>query len=383
MASAEADDSDESSDLQCEDEVGIGLDGPASPPVPAPRSEEAMDDEDINCIGKGKGRGGKGRGQGRKKLGNADSMKKCGCGKMAPLSDFPPGSRFERECNQAKDNIWYTCQSEEDRLWHKETFSNDAKTKLVLMEYFERCPRKAKKDGSLGRRPPFKLAVYRETQKKERSLLLDSVAQMMDEREYVDFWLKPKNGRRDPELSKAAFAVTYEEMFPLGKTDLKGKDVKFRQRIPQAVKDLVINRDAFHRAQEVEMKGAEVKNPDEEDLENLLKKMRAQNGNDEGLEEAFSQVRKQLSKARGSSGLTSQAHDQTAMGDIGDFRMSVTDKEDEVEKERAIKESGSQQMRVLLMGIWGRESVSGVGALGFLGVRVWGLRFLRCPGLGP
>ena len=117
-------------------------------------------------------------------------------------------------------------------------FWQPSKKKYVLAQYLPRCP-KIKKDCQ---RPPFKILVYMEEERRERALLLDSDKEMMDEYEFMSWMAKPKNGSM-----KAGEAMRLYEVYhamPGAITDLLGKHKECPRRVAIDTKTLIINRDA-------------------------------------------------------------------------------------------------------------------------------------------
>ena len=166
-------------------------------------------------------------------------MKECkGCLQMRKKEMFQQGSAYDYECRRAKKNLDYAAKAQGQVTWWTEQREDPAKMKYILAQYLQRCP-KIKKGCQ---RPPFKILVYMEEERRERALLLDSDKEMMDEYEFTSWMAKPENGSM-----KAGEAMRLYEVYhamPGAITDLLGKHKECPRRVAIDTKTLIINRDA-------------------------------------------------------------------------------------------------------------------------------------------
>ena len=156
------------------------------------REEEAANAEDANSksadaedvepppvdIWKGGGRKGKGKGGkapgGRPSLVIGGKKKYGGCGRMAPITEFTSGSKYENLCRRAQQNIRTASISQGEAPWYNETFEDEESRYGVIRNYHKQTGTTLntgaaikKKDKDVAKNPygKLKVAQYREQQR--------------------------------------------------------------------------------------------------------------------------------------------------------------------------------------------------------------------------
>ena len=166
------------------------------------------------------------------------------CNTTHPLEEFPPGSSACHNKRKAMQNIKNSAIAQGKLEWWDEVQSDATLLKKVTDNYLVRCPEPEK--GSKAKRKQFPIIQYIEELRQEQQILLDSVYEMMCERQFIAWMAKSKNGSMDPLEAAALFKTKCEEYGAI--TDKLGPTARYAQRVGVRIKDLVIHRDATIRA---------------------------------------------------------------------------------------------------------------------------------------
>ena len=190
-----------------------------------------------------------------------DGKKFCpACGKMLPVTDFPPGSG---QCGKDRKAIQVlkNCAVSQNQLpWWEETIRDPKKLKKVVAAYHARAPPAGKK-----RKEQFNILQYIEERRLESAVIFDGVMEMMSEQMYVAWMAKPKNGGMDPLEAAAEWKTLFSA--PGAITDDLGKNPKYKERVAIKKTDLVKFRDASVRSRAYIVKDKEQKKATQADID--------------------------------------------------------------------------------------------------------------------
>ena len=223
------------------------------------------DDEGSGTPVKTTKKGAKTKGKGRLKVvnkfgktkGNVKAGKKfCpACSRWLPIEEFPTGSGQCGTDRKVMQNLRNAAVAQDQVAWWEDTVKDPEKLKHAVQAYKDTLPAPGKK------RKQFVIVQYIEERRNESSVLLDGIQEMMDERHFMVWMAKPKNGCKD---ALEASAEWHKKCAAPGAIiDYKGPCEKYRKRVAIQVKDLVINRDAHIRSQGYVVKDKEVKKGDQ------------------------------------------------------------------------------------------------------------------------
>ena len=143
-------------------------------------------------------------------------MKWCpACGKYLPVACFPQGSGQCTRDRKAVQNLRVAAKNQGQDKWWIEVCSDPKQLQKVIKNYHYRCP-----EAKESKRSNFPIATYIEEIRQEHAILTDGVYEMMNERQFIHFFGKPKNGGIEAVVAASNFLVDCEAQGAI--TDMLG-----------------------------------------------------------------------------------------------------------------------------------------------------------------
>jgi hypothetical protein len=271
------------SDLEVEDLdcAGGGADGKGSDDESGPGSEGEGPGEGGKDAASSHGSSRKGtnvkRGKivdcsGKARRKTINGKKFCNpCGKWLPMDTFPVGSAHCAEDKKVCQNLKNAAIAQKQVSWWDNVLTDPDSLRKAVRAYKARCPPAVAKK----KRSTFVVMQYLEEVRQEQSLIMDGVMQMMDERHFVYWMGKAKNGSLDPREAAALWQEKYDA--PKAIKDSLGPNSKYQNRVAVKKADMLKFRDATIRAQVYQVKDKENRKAGQADID----KAEAQLGKDQ------------------------------------------------------------------------------------------------------
>ena len=190
------------------------------------------------------------------------------CGKYEPKELFPPGSGQCAAGRQIMQNLKNQSRAQGREKWWEETCADPKKLVRVCNNYKCRCP--PPPPGK--KREGFNIAVYLEEIRQEQAVLYDGIQEMMSLPHFVSWMAKPKNGSMDPQEAATERHRLHNAEGAI--TDKLGRVPKHPERVAVKKTDIITDRDAYIKAQTLQLQGKQKKNPMQEDIAKMAYSMR-------------------------------------------------------------------------------------------------------------
>ena len=224
-----------------EDEADEGSDAEAKPKAKA----KAKGRQKV--LGAKAGSGGKAKAER-----NTKDLKACtGCGKSHDKSEFPAGSAKCFLAARGIRNLRVLAKSQQKTKWFDDVMMDQKKLQRVLKGYWIRVPsvdgERRKKMHCKGEKALFSFVQYIEEERRAEQLLRYGVWEMMDERRFHAWMLKPKNGSIEAVAASQKFQDLVAD--PASITDMLGSCPRYAQRVAVKKKDMITFRDLTENAQ--------------------------------------------------------------------------------------------------------------------------------------
>ena len=316
--------------------AGTGGDGTSAEEEAEPGSEDEADegsDAETKPRAKAKAKGRQkvlgakaGSGGKAKAERNTKDLKFCsGCGKSHDKSEFQAGNSKCFLAARGIRNLRVLAKSQQKTEWFDEVMIDQKKLQRVLKGYWNRVPsvdgERRKKMHCKGEKALFSFVQYIEEERRAEQLLRDGVWEMMDERCFQAWMLKPKNGS----IEAAAASQKFQDLVadPTSITDMLGSCPRYAQRVAVKKKDMITFRDLTEHAQITRAAEAEKQKATQADLDASLAKL------DHGAQFGGSAVRdrldiaKRMNAARSASATSDMP--MAPFSDLGTAAMALPD----------------------------------------------------------
>ena len=209
-----------------------------------------------------------------KAAGLTKSSKKCnrqcrGCGLWFEEWAMATGQSLDHGCKNKIDNIQRIAKSQGRLQWYNEVRSNDVKLQQVLLEYTSRV-------SACGNRQPRSLTMqYLEAVVASTAVIVEEIGLMMYQKQYQVFAESVDGGRMTETQALAQWAEWLAQVTQINSawppTDMKGPSGQ--RRIWIKTQDLVKFQSKIERKKELQAKGKEIKNADDDEIEKMHKKV--------------------------------------------------------------------------------------------------------------